>query len=353
MLSHEEDKKTNLSKESKALFSGPKPKTNFNAKQNEQKRSYNNFEKKIDKKTEDTAYCLFSNSGESFLAMQDNEKKTIYLAGISHPNKNTFHSKKANIFINNEIKKKKVFLNIIEKKDNGDIVAEVFLDELKKNSLNKMLIDEGLAASIEINTTEIPTDMQIIETKENILNSSIKQKNTFEHSIGYLVNHGEAPYQNNVNNSKSYFIEIEVNEEKQVKWGIDFKRAIKAANVNIGDYIELKKEDTIQLGTGSKTKNKWIIIKKEDINQIHARSDGPPILDSIPITNEVDEVIPQDNRDWESYDYIDWDQEQNLPPPDYNNHSEIDLSKNSNEPPWQDYSEEQDNLIVKKPSKNI
>lgn len=58
---------------------------------------------------------------------------------------------------------------------------------------------------------------------------------------GKLLDHGEAPFQNIPDNKMSYFVTLE-NADGVVKtlWGVDFPRALAAANVSINDSIMLK-----------------------------------------------------------------------------------------------------------------
>ena len=51
-----------------------------------------------------------------------------------------------------------------------------------------------------------------------------------------LVRHGSAPYQNDKNNKKSYFVEL---SDGEVKWGIGLKDAIAESGAQAGDQIEV------------------------------------------------------------------------------------------------------------------
>lgn len=262
------------------------------------------------------AYCLFANSGQSFLAMYGGEKKTIFLNGISHPSK--FHplAKQANSFINENIKGKNVFINVTDTLDSGELVADVFLDMEKTRSLNHLLIQEGFDKSQETTPmTVISEAAEISDMKElkhqdvtSATPSSVKpkQKNSFEHAIGYLVQHGYAPYQHQEGASKSYFLELEVNGEKQTRWGIDFARAIKAAKVKNGDYIELKKTDN-PAPNGSKRVS-WDIIKKEGINDLQKKHDGPPVVENtFANLDGVHELVFEAPDDWTKEEPINWE----------------------------------------------
>lgn len=92
----------------------------------------------------DSAYVLFSANGESFLGIYKNDKRTFKLDGIEHPEKTGYYSNIARNFINQQIKKKVVFLTIKGEDTEGRLIVDAFLDEEKTQCLNTMMIDEQL-----------------------------------------------------------------------------------------------------------------------------------------------------------------------------------------------------------------
>lgn len=220
------------------------------------------------------AYCLFANTGQSFLAMYNNNKINIILSGIEHPDKYDSKSKEANQYINDKIKKKNVFLNVLETLDNGDIIAEVFLDSTKQESLNSMLKDLGLDKKTDVKDEKILKETGVKKT-EVLPNNKNNDKQKSDSIIGYLKEYGAAPYLNKNGNKQSYYIMIETDDGTITKWGLDFERAIQQANVNKGDYIKINKSGTNNIN--DKKLNLWEVIKLEDAHTLASKQDGPPI----------------------------------------------------------------------------
>ena len=61
-----------------------------------------------------------------------------------------------------------------------------------------------------------------------------------------LYDHGEAPYENNPDNNKSYFVMVDMEGTKKTYWGVGLQEALKVSGLKIGDKIQLNK-------TGKKT----------------------------------------------------------------------------------------------------
>lgn len=333
MLAHEEENKLNDANKSKknSRKSSSKDAGSNSYSQNSKglrnsgnytKDNKDNFKKKgytkdnsmgkshMDKKL--MAYCLFSDSGESFLAMHNDDKKRIFLHNINHKDKFTPESKTANQFINEHIKKKTVYLDIVEELDNGDIVAEVFTDREKTYSLNQMLIDEGLnfSEAKKYQKKEV-SDMKVVndntskkENQESQVNSNTQKNNNLDNNkiIGYVKKFGKDNYLHKSDNSLSYYITIEHDDKEITKWGVDLERAIQSSKIKINDYIELSKEK--QLDNNQK-KQVWAIKLLADINQRYQENDGPPIeesLESIPPEVEEGDYGYQEPYEWEHED---------------------------------------------------
>lgn len=115
-------------------------KKSFTKPDNEQDEVKNhNQENKIE-----SAYVLFSANGESFLGIYKNNKRTFKLDGIEHPEKTGYYSNIARNFINQQIKKKVVYLTIKGEDEEGRLIVDAFLDKEKTQCLNTMMIEEQL-----------------------------------------------------------------------------------------------------------------------------------------------------------------------------------------------------------------
>lgn len=88
--------------------------------------------------------------------------------------------------------------------------------------------------------------------------------NEFTNRGGVLIDHGEAPYENDPNNSDSYFVTLETAEGKQnTIWGVDLARAMKEAAAQIGDRIGLDHQgsETVTLPNKKKVlRHKWKVV---------------------------------------------------------------------------------------------
>ncbi|WP_241175536.1 Ti-type conjugative transfer relaxase TraA [Serratia marcescens] len=78
---------------------------------------------------------------------------------------------------------------------------------------------------------------------------------------GRLVAHGAAPYENNPENSQSYFVTLESDSGKQrTIWGVDLARAVAESGAQLGDRIGLEHtgSETVQLPDGGiAERNHW------------------------------------------------------------------------------------------------
>lgn len=79
------------------------------------------------------------------------------------------------------------------------------------------------------------------EIKTDILqNSENKTEKVATGINGKLLNYGDAPYKDNKDNAKSFFIEIEMSNGQPKKiWSIDLKKAINESDVQKGQQIKL------------------------------------------------------------------------------------------------------------------
>lgn len=88
--------------------------------------------------------------------------------------------------------------------------------------------------------------------------------NEFTNRGGVLIDHGEAPYENDPENFDSYFVTLETGEGQQhTIWGVDLARAMKEAAPQIGDRIGLDHQgsEMVRLPDGKKVKrHKWKVV---------------------------------------------------------------------------------------------
>ncbi len=115
-------------------------------------KSYpNKFENKnkpnFEEKPKNSCYVLFAKDGDTFVGMHNNEKKIFRLAGIDAPEKGKAWAKEATNFLNDQIKKKLVYLEFLGEDPYEREIVEVYLDKEKTQHVNKMLINKGFATS--------------------------------------------------------------------------------------------------------------------------------------------------------------------------------------------------------------
>ncbi|PRD43556.1 Ti-type conjugative transfer relaxase TraA [Phyllobacterium phragmitis] len=88
--------------------------------------------------------------------------------------------------------------------------------------------------------------------------------NEFTKRGGVVVEHGVAPFENNPKNRDSYFVTLDMGEGKRSTiWGVDLERAIKAADVQIGDRIGLehKGSEKLKLPDGKQVeRHSWEVV---------------------------------------------------------------------------------------------
>ena len=197
ILSNEEDKPVAIKSPARRPDSGYK-KDFQTTKKSFEKPDYSKTDKPAKK---DSAYCLFATSGQSFEAMYKNQKITILLAGIDLPDKNNYISKKANHFINEQIKKKAIFLDKIEIVDNNTIMAEVYLDAQKTLSLNQLMIEQNLHKVQKRSYPVYEKATPASQPADNVDSSLIENRNTIPEKIQdkSLLAHKEEQDMNHVN----------------------------------------------------------------------------------------------------------------------------------------------------------
>ena len=107
------------------------------------KKDFPVYEKK---EKSENCYGLFAADGHSFNAMYNNQKMILKLNGVWTPENNQPFHKDAKNFLDSKIKKKVLYLTVVEKDEEGNPIVEVFEDKAKSISINKQLIDLGYSA---------------------------------------------------------------------------------------------------------------------------------------------------------------------------------------------------------------
>ena len=105
------------------------------------------IEKKSFVKDVENCYSLFAKDGDTFEAMYKNKRVTFKLAGLDAPDKGEQFSKNAKFFLNNNIKARVVYIKIKGEDELGRPIVDLFLDKQKKECINDMLLQNGLAVA--------------------------------------------------------------------------------------------------------------------------------------------------------------------------------------------------------------
>ncbi len=103
--------------------------------------------KKSFKKNEDRCYGLFAKDGDTFVGMYKDKPTTFRLAGINTPEKGQFNYDKAKFFLKDLICKKNIYLTVKGTDVYNRQIVEAYLDEDKTQSINQIILKEGLAKS--------------------------------------------------------------------------------------------------------------------------------------------------------------------------------------------------------------
>jgi hypothetical protein len=69
--------------------------------------------------------------------------------------------------------------------------------------------------------------------------------------VGKVLEKGEAPYENDPKNEKSYYVKLQTPKGEKTVWGVDLKRALEEGNIKVGDEVALanqgKQQVTVQV----------------------------------------------------------------------------------------------------------
>ncbi|KAB0640638.1 hypothetical protein F7R25_03850 [Burkholderia stagnalis] len=125
-----------------------------------------------------------------------------------------------------------------------------------QESIQSILNKEAPQASQIAHQVSQPT--QAVETPQN------EPKADPNHLRGIVVDYGRAPYLHNEKNNESYFVVVNEDGIERTKWGVDIGPALDKAEVQVGDFIDLQKTETVpaqaktkQGETVSTHRNSW------------------------------------------------------------------------------------------------
>ena len=65
--------------------------------------------------------------------------------------------------------------------------------------------------------------------------------------VGTVLDHGSAPYENDSENEKSYFVTLQTPKGEKKVWGVDLKRALDEGEIKIGDEVAIANQGRQQV----------------------------------------------------------------------------------------------------------
>lgn len=152
------DKNTGFNNKSKPFI---KPKTNNSYKE------VNDIGDKKPKKKSNNCYGVHVRDGDTFEAMYNSKRVCFRLAGIDCPEINKPFSQAASEFLKSKILRKVVYLEFKGQDIYNREIVEAFEDKEMRTSINKQLLEEGLATSEKYRNNEGELTHNIIERVGN------------------------------------------------------------------------------------------------------------------------------------------------------------------------------------------
>jgi putative DNA primase/helicase len=71
--------------------------------------------------------------------------------------------------------------------------------------------------------------------------------------LGRVLEHGEAPFENDPKNERSYFVKLARPEGEKVVWGVDLPRALEEGGIKTGDEVVIANQGRKQVQVPVKT----------------------------------------------------------------------------------------------------
>lgn len=135
---------------------------------------------------------------------------------------------------------------------------EITFSALEENADNYAILykssEEARVKRILKNLIEQSVGEHSIENEETPeVGNPETEKNRDRKIVGKLLEHGQAPYEHDPNNEKSYYAKIMTDQGERTIWGVDLERAIQEGGVEVGDQAEFE----------NKGKQPVTVIKKE------------------------------------------------------------------------------------------
>jgi hypothetical protein len=119
------------------------------------------------------------------------------------------------------------------KKDTAEATDKKPVDELQRNLTpkQKTAIETLKAVLRERGDSDKAVDMASRVAAEKFQNNRVY--------AGKIVEHGEAPYENDPKNDKSYYVKLDTPAGEKEVWGVDLKRAMEESKSEKGDVVAI------------------------------------------------------------------------------------------------------------------
>lgn len=258
------------------------------------------------------AFVSYASSPESLQVFLNKQKVTVFINGISHNDEKSSAALMCKNFLNENLKKKNVYLEKLEDLNEHSILANVFFDkdltinmavvatkhgfnysEAKPLSEDDLYIPENKVIAKYTNpndvkiseytdTKTIPhnnfdnesttqaqnqggnqkgsektqTTSQIKETPFEQLFNQHKKNCDKDNQVGLLLEHGPANYQFKEGNTKSYYVKLKQPNKEIILWGQNLPDALGQIEALPGDFLHLSKY-TEKNHVNNRTYNFW------------------------------------------------------------------------------------------------
>ncbi len=247
----------------------------------EPQNTNNYYHKKANSIKPLSAFVSYASSPDSIQVYLNKQKVTIFINGLFHDDEKSPSAILCKQFLDSNLKKQTIYFDKIEDLNENSILANVYFDKNKTINIATVAHKNGFSLSTSKSLTEndliIPelkttpkydnhNDVNISEYSDaKIVSTNPSQKNHFQECfnkykhlnnkdnlIGLLIEHGEAPFLFDENNSKSYFIKIKQEQKEKIIWGKNLKDSLASQNILPGDFIHLNKYEEINPKTQRK-----------------------------------------------------------------------------------------------------
>lgn len=172
-------------------FSKPKFDKPFSPRPNiyqtyENQKPNNEFREYID---DGSYFCAYAIGGTTLVCYKNKEKIEFVLDEINHPDKNNYLAKRANYFLNEVVKKQKIF---VTEKENGKY--DIFLSPNKEESINQLMTNEGFHNSVPYDAeakdkkTSFKSKSKSGDNDNSESSSDVKEKKNYAYGL-FATNH--------------------------------------------------------------------------------------------------------------------------------------------------------------------